>query len=250
MRHTDSLRRRLLALGSAVASLMLITACPGGAQEVPANARPAGEELTLSFDQQTWLNAISEEPVILGTLECPAVAQTVAISVEATQDDNGSYGSGSTTIECDAPQIRWLINIDGYFETGLTSLEGVANYEIEPTNAVRSDITSLTACTRIGTMEDDTFVGTQKSDKICGLDGDDEFNGRGGNDTLRGGDGDDTIRGVDGNDILFGGYGEDALDGGTGDDKLSGNQHRDYLNGGTGNDDCDGGGGRDKLVSC
>ena len=237
-------RLRFLALVGAVAGLLT------AAMPVDAGARPVGEELTLSFDQQGWLNAISGEPVITGTLDCPAVAQSVYISLEAAQEDNGSYGYGSTTIDCDAPQVRWVINADGDFETGLTSLDGVANYEIETTNAERSDVTSLTACTRIGTMDDDKFVGTQKNDKICGLDGDDEFNGRGGNDTLRGGDGDDSIRGVDGNDILFGGYGEDALDGGTGDDKLSGNQHRDYLNGGTGNDDCDGGGGRDKLVSC
>ena len=81
--------------------------------------RAIGEELTLSFDQQTWLNAISGEPVITGTLECPAVAQRREITVEATQEENGSYGYGATTLECDAAEVRWLINLDGDFETGL-----------------------------------------------------------------------------------------------------------------------------------
>jgi Ca2+-binding RTX toxin-like protein len=243
MFHEQIRRFRLLAVGSALASLALIVG-------QPATAAPVGEGLTLSFDTQTWVNALSGDAVITGTVDCPVIDQGVEIYVEVRQDDS-SYGYGETALQCDAPEVRWLIDIDGdEFSSGPAALEGTASYEVETEDAERSDTTNLVACTRIGTMEDDDFTGTQKKDQICGLDGDDEFNGRGGNDVLRGGDGDDIAKGSEGNDVMFGGYGEDRLLGGFGDDKLSGNQQRDFLNGEQGNDSCDGGPGKDTEQSC
>jgi Ca2+-binding RTX toxin-like protein len=239
-----------LALAGAVSCFMVAGVHPADAR----GSRATGDELTLSFDTQTWVNSISGTATITGTVDCPAVAQEVTVSLDVRQPDGSddNYGYGYTSLECDSEQVRWLTTISGdAFEAGAASVEGSASYEIEQADAERSDTTSFVSCTRIGTMEDDDFVGTQKKDKICGLDGDDDFNGRGGDDTLRGGNGDDVARGSDGNDVLFGGYGEDSLMGGAGSDKLSGNQQNDYLNGGTGDDECDGGGGsKDRLRSC
>jgi hypothetical protein len=243
MRYMKIRKIRFLAVAAGVAALLVAGMTPAG----------AGNELTLSFDTQTWVNSLSGRVVITGTLECPSVQQGAHIEVNVTQPDepHDHYGWGFVNVECDEAAVRWLIQVDGNeFEAGPAAVEGTASYEIEPTDPERSDTTSLVLCSRIGTLEDDKLVGTNGNDKICGLDGDDEITGRGGNDLIRGADGDDNLVGASGDDVLFGGYGRDRMYGSNGNDKLSGNQNNDYLGGGSGKDTCKGGGGRDRMVSC
>ena len=251
MRLMNNRKLRFLAVAGAVACLMMVGVHPAGARGDVR--RVTGNELTLSFDTQTWVNSLSGSAVITGSVDCPAVAQEVYISLNVTQPDEpyNHSGYGYAELQCDEPSIRWMTTVDGDdFEAGAASVEGTASYEIEPADAERSDTTNLVSCTRIGTMDDDDLVGTQQKDKICGLDGDDDIKGRGGNDLLRGSDGHDTIVGATGDDVLFGGYGGDELYGSAGNDKLTGNQNSDYLSGGPGSDDCDGGSGKNKTVSC
>jgi Ca2+-binding RTX toxin-like protein len=72
------------------------------------------------------------------------------------------------------------------------------------------------ACTKTGTVGNDSLVGTSGDDVLCGLGGDDKLDGRGGNDVLLG---------AEGNDRLIAGAGDDTMDGGDGIDTANYTTH-------------------------
>lgn len=128
-----------------------------------------------------------------------------------------------------------------------------------------------TACSSIGTWENDLLVGSPSDDILCGVGGHDTLRGGGGDDLLIGGpgtdvtdhttaaagvsvdllsatatgQGTDTLSSIEGAigsphaDTLSGDYGNNALTGGEGDDRLVGRAGNDALRGGDGNDTAD-----------
>ena len=238
----------------AVTALLVSVLAPAAHAQIGPLGAP---ELTLRFDTVQFVNSISEDPVIIGTLECSAAAENVAVYVEVTQNQEprDTYADGRTSVDCD-DTVRWMI-VTGYgeFEGGPVAVEGTAVYDsnndYEPeAETDRSDTASLIGCTRIGSLKDDTLKGKDKRDRLCGLDGDDTLIGAGEGDLLRAGPGNDVLKGGRARDILLGGEGEDSIWGGAGNDTLSGDQQNDYMHGGTGKDKCVGGPGRDRQRSC
>lgn len=218
-----------------------------GSLQLNIESIPTELEMTLTFDPTEWVNSASGTPVILGTLDCSVPVNNVPVEIIVEQDRQDAYGQAS--VDCDGP-TRFIATFSSYgeFSGKNAAITGVARAAGEEARA--TDSAMLVACTRFGTLGNDSLVGTGRPDKLCGLDGNDTISGGGSNDTLRGGEGNDTLRGSDGDDLLFGGPGSDRLYGQAGDDTLRGSEKNDHLDGGTGSDKCLGEGGFNTKRNC
>ncbi|HJR44803.1 MAG TPA: hypothetical protein VJ927_04305 [Actinomycetota bacterium] len=207
---------------------------------------PTDLEMTLEFDPVQWISAASENPVVLGTLDCSVPVDNVLVSLYLEQDN--TYAYADTPVDCDGPTRFLTSTSSGDFKGKLTGLTGTASFDGEDVEATASVM--LVTCTRFGTLGPDFLSGSSRKDKLCGLDGNDIITGGAGDDTLRGGNGNDTLRGGDGNDLIFGGLGDDRLFGQAGTDTLRGNEKNDVLDGGSGSDTCNGDQGFNRKKNC
>ena len=202
-----------------------------------ASPRTSRPELDLAFevDDKGWLNSLTSQAVITGTVRCSARAR---VRLEITLVQGVLHRREARTLRCDGAD-PWAVVVDGPFARGSIGFDAGLWPRGKPAALVPlSSSLTLRSCMKIGTLGDNNMSGSLHDDVICTLAGDDTIDGGGGNDELRGFDGDDVIVGSSGDDELTGGYGKDIIRGGTGDDVLYGDAGGDVLRGGPGFDRC------------
>jgi hypothetical protein len=177
-------------------------------------------DVDIAVDQRAYLNLAKGTVTATGTIRCSERFVDVDVRVSQGTGRNSVTATTSPSYTCDAEQRRFRLNLSNTGDGRLTGGPARLRLAWIPRDDWYGDPTTmaqtirLTACTRIGTMRDDTLTGGSGTDRLCGLDGDDRLLGGGGR------------------DVLFGGAGHDILDGGRGEDR------------------CIGGPGRDRFRSC
>ncbi|MBA2311547.1 MAG: hypothetical protein H0V97_01970 [Actinobacteria bacterium] len=219
---------------------------PGGGGGFGSNSDVDVDDFDV--DDFGWLNSLTGQAVITGTLSCSApVPVPVRLEIELTQGD--LERREKRTLQCDGKN-PWAVVVGPFSDEDIGF--DASLYAQGARGARLQDSSSLTlrSCLKIGTLDDDHLGPSAHGDVICGLAGDDTIEGGGGDDELRGFDGNDLIVGSRGDDQLTAGLGKDRILGGAGDDLLYGDAGRDVLRGGPGFDRCFPGDQSGKEVGC
>ena len=207
----------------------------------------------VTFDRSAFVDRGTGAVTLTGTATCSDDV-SVSVTPQLRQNSRNAHAYAQSYLECTSTPQLFNLRVPQQSQTafgaGTARLVGAVEVPGEDYRQQLDQEASLTVCTLIGTVGDDTLRGTSGADRVCGLHGADEVVTGGGNDVVFGGPGRDEIRLGGGNDWAAGGDGGDLIAGQGGRDTLLGGAHRDKLVGGKGDDRCTGGSGRDAFRSC
>ena len=208
----------------------------------------------VTLDRGAFITKRTGAVTLTGTATC---SENVSVSISPTLRQgtrNAAFGYVQSYLDCTPTPQLFNLSVpqtsSRTFAAGAANLTASIDVPGEAYNQQVEQAASLTMCTLVGTVADDTLSGTADADRICGLHGDDVIRSGGGNDVVFGGAGRDEIRLGGGNDWAGGGDGADVIVGQGGNDTLLGGDGRDRLVGGKGYDRCTGGKSRDRFRGC
>lgn len=209
----------------------------------------------VTFDRAAFVDRQTGTVTLTGSAKC---SENVSVSVSPSLRQgsrSAAYTQAQSYLDCLPTSQLFNLRLPAStsqtsFTAGTAGLSASVDVPGEAYSQQVDQELSLTVCTLIGTVGDDTLTGTTGADRICGLQGSDAISAGPGNDVVFGGAGQDLIRLGGGNDWAAGGDGRDRIVGQGGNDVLMGGGGRDRLVGGKGYDRCTGGKARDALRGC